>query len=272
MKNVIPLIVAVLLGLAAVYMVSNVLVKNQDTEQEAQVSVVVAARDLEAGEELMPGACSFKNLPESAVPQSAILWDSVSLTYGQKIPRAIKRGSYVMFDDIQLNISLADCVTTGQWLVPVTFSDPTLVKMLRPQDEIAIAALYANTRVEHPNATSEELLENPEAAMKADVKEERETVILFPCIEVIGLDNSNGLFREPGSATATIYVSLPPRQATILLAAQHEAELFPILRRRNDPSARNRSEIGAVNSKTFEAVRSDLDTALLSNETANSTK
>ncbi len=97
----------------------------------------------------MPGACSFKNLPESAVPQSAILWDSVSLTYGQKIPRAIKRGSYVMFDDIQLNISLADCVTTGQWLVPVTFSDPTLVKMLRPQDEIAIAALYAHTNVEH---------------------------------------------------------------------------------------------------------------------------
>ena len=272
MKNIIPLIVAVLLGLAAVYMVSRVLIENKDTEQEAQVSVVVAARDLDAGEEILPGACSFKNIPESAVPKSAILWDSVSLTYGQKLPRAIKRDNYIMFDDIQLTISLADCVSSGKWLVPVTFSDPTLVKMLRPQDEIAIAATYAHTSVVQPKLTTEELIENPEAATKTDLKEERETIILFPCIEVIGLDNSNGLFRESGNQTATIYVSLPPRQATILLAAQHEAELFPILRKRNDPSVRDRAEIGSVNSKTFENVRSGLETAILSSETSTSTK
>ena len=140
MKNVIPLIVAVILGLAAVYVVSHFLIENKSTDQETQVSVVVAARDLEAGEELLPGACSFKNVPGSAVPQSAIMWESVSLTYGQKIPHAIKRGNYVLFEDIQLNLSLADCVASGKWLIPVTFSDPTLVKMLRPQDEIAIAA------------------------------------------------------------------------------------------------------------------------------------
>ena len=86
---------------------------------------------------------------------------------------------------------------------------------------------------------------------------------------MIGIDNSNGLFRESGSSTATIYVSLPPRQATILLAAQQEAELYPILRRRNDPSARNRMEIGSVNKKTFENVRSGLDTTVLPNDTAN---
>ena len=145
MKNVIPLIVAVILGLAAVYVVSHFLLENKSTDQETQVSVVVAARDLEAGEELLPGACSFKNVPESAVPQSAIMWESVSLTYGQKIPHAIKRGNYVLFEDIQLNLSLADCVASGKWLIPVTFSDPTLVKMLRPQDEIAIAASYAHS-------------------------------------------------------------------------------------------------------------------------------
>ena len=197
------------------------------------------------------------------------MWESVSLTYGQKIPHAIKQGNYILFEDIQLSISLADCVASGKWLIPVTFSDPTLVKMLRPQDEIAIAASYAKSEVVAPKLSPEELLENPEAAeQKADVKMERETVILFPCIEVIGLDNSNGLFRESGNSTATIYVSLPPRQATILLAAQQEAELYPILRRRNDPSARNRAEIGSVNEKTFENVRSGLDTAMLPNENA----
>jgi len=266
MKNVIPLIVAVILGLAAVYAVSHFLIENKSTDQETQVSVVVAARDLEAGEELLPGACSFKNVPESAVPQSAIMWESVSLTYGQKIPHAIKRGNYVLFEDIQLNLSLADCVASGNWLIPVTFSDPTLVKMLKPQDEIAIAASYSHSEVVAPKLTTEELLEDPEAAQKADVKMERETVILFPCIEVIGIDNSNGLFRESGNSTATIYVTLPPRQAMILLAAQQEAELYPLLRKKNDPSVRSRTEIGSVNKKTFENVRSSLETALLPNE------
>ena len=68
MKNVIPLIVAVILGLAAVYVVSHFLIENKSTDQETQVSVVVAARDLEAGEELLPGACSFKTCRNRPFP------------------------------------------------------------------------------------------------------------------------------------------------------------------------------------------------------------
>ncbi|MCI5778551.1 MAG: SAF domain-containing protein [Lentisphaeria bacterium] len=262
MKNIIPLIVAVILALAAVFIVSRVLVQNDEGTKEPQVSVVIAARDLDPGEEITPGACSFKSIPRSAVPKNALLWESVSLAYGQKIPYKIPEGDYIQLSDLQLNVSLADCVEKGKWLIPVTFSDPALVKMLVPEDEIAIVASYSEMKmtppsperivsaVDHPSA-------NPEVSRK------RETIVLFPCVKVTGIANDRGSFREPGGNTATIFISLPPQQATILLAAQREAELYPVLRKRNDATARNRRELGSVNAVTFERMRANLETTEL---------
>ena len=274
MKNIIPLVVAVILGLTAVYLVSRILVTNKDAAKEPQVSIVIAARDLDAGETLQPGACTFKNVPQSAVPRSALLWENVSFTYGQTLPNGVKQGDYIRFEDIQLNLTLANCVTPGKWLIPVTFSDPTLVKMLKPQDEIAIAATYTEARKPPKNADSTGVEINANAAVSAamNVERKRETIILFPCVEIIGIANEKGLFREAGSSSATVFVSLPPRQATILLAAQREAELYPILRRRNDASARNRREIGSVNARTFQNVRAGLETADFSEATVSQDK
>jgi len=274
MKNIIPLIVAVILGLTAVYLVSRILVTNKEAAQEPQVSIVIAARDLDAGETLQPGACTFKNIPQSAAPKSALLWENVSFTYGQTIPNGIKQGDYIRFEDLQLNVTLANCVTPGKWLIPVTFSDPTLVKMLRPQDEIAIAASYeeAQQSPKTANPSGAEINMAAATAAAANVGRKRETIILFPCVEIIGIANEKGLFREAGSSSSTVFVSLPPRQATILLAAQREAELYPILRRRNDSSARNRSEIGSVNAQTFQNVRANLETAKFSETNVNQDK
>ena len=58
-------------------------------------------------------------------------------------------------------------------------------------------------------------------------------------------------------------MSLPPQQAMIVIAAQREAELYPVLRKRNDSSALNRKEIGVVNEKTFEGIRKGLQSAEL---------
>ena len=267
MKNVIPLVVAVVLGLAAVYLVSRILVTNQDAEKEPQVSVVIAARNLEPGDELNPGSCSFKTIPRSAMPKSVMLWENVGLVYGQKIPYKIPAGDYIQLSDLQLNVSLADCVEKGKWLIPVTFSDAALVKMLMPEDEIAIVATYSDTRTAVPNQENIPVSDEVKSAA-AQLSQKRETVVLFPRVKVTGLANEKGMFREPGGSTATIFVSLPPRQATILLAAQREAELYPVLRRRNDTTALNRRELGTVNGRTFDRIRSNLETAELPDVTS----
>ena len=260
MKNIIPLIVAVVLALAAVFLVSRVLVQHDDDSKEPQVAVVIAARDLEQGEELTPGSCSFKTIPRSSLPKSVLLWERVSLAYGQKIPHKIPEGDYIQLTDLQLNVSLADCAEKGKWLIPVTFSDPALVKMLMPEDEIAIVASYSDTKVTPANPDRAMMMTAEEQAANARISQKRETVVLFPCVKVTGIANEKGSFREGGGNASTIFVSLPPRQATILLAAQREAELYPVLRKRNDTTALNRRELGSVNAKTFDRLRTNLDT------------
>ena len=274
MKNVIPLIVAVVLALSAVYLVSRMIVQNDEAAKEKHVSVVVAASNLDAGDELRPGSCTYKSIPASAMPTNALKWDNVSLIYGQKLPERIMEGDYIQLTDLRLNVSLADCVETGKWLIPVTFSDPALVKMLIPEDEIAIVATYAENKAVPPPAATEggSPLTEAQIAARTQIRQNRETVVLFPCVKVTGIANDRGNFREGGGSSATIFVSLPPRQATILLAAQREAELYPVLRKRNDASAKNRRELGSVNAETFERIRSRLETNELPDVTSPAEK
>ena len=264
MKNVIPLVVSVILGLAAVFVVSKTLFDRKETKDEQTVSIITAARDLDSDEELTEGALTYRDVPKSVLPHGALLWENVSMIYGQRVQHPIARNDYILINDIQLKVSLGDCSKEGEWTIPITFSDPALIKMLKPNDEIGIISTYV-TRKSEPLSSS--ATGNPGDAVMPQALQEserRETSVLLPCVRVLGIANSNGSFREPGSSSGTIFVSLPPQQAMIVIAAQREAELYPVLRKRNDSSALNRKEIGVVNQKTFEEIRKGLQSAELS--------
>ncbi len=252
MKNIIPLVVSVVLGLAAVYIVSKLLFEKEENDTENKVSVVVAARALDAHDELTQGSLTYKDIPQSAVPKNALLWENVSLAYGQQLPHAVSQDDYILMTDIRIQTTLSDCARQGEWTVPVTFSDPALVKMLMPDDEIAIISTYVS-----PGVTVDK---NMTAGDGSGVKmtESRETSVLLPCVRVIGIANEQGSFREGGSSSGTIFVSLPPQQAMILIAAQRESELYPVLRKRNDSAALNRKDSGVVNADTFAKIRKGL--------------
>lgn len=257
MKNIIPLIVSVMLGLAAVYFVSKLLFEKENTETETKVSVVVAARNLDANDELSQGALTYKDIPKSAVPKNALLWENVSLAYGQQLPHAVSEDEYILMTDIRAQATLSDCARQGEWTIPVTFSDPALVKMLMPDDEIAIISTYVSKEV----VMDKDMKVSDGSGVK--VNESRETSVLLPCVRVIGIANERGSFRESGSSSGTIFVSLPPQQAMILIAAQRESELYPVLRKRNDSVALNRKDGGVVNAGTFAKIRRGLAPAEL---------
>lgn len=252
MKNIIPLIVSVVLGLAAVYIVSKLLFEKEENDTENKVSVVVAARALNAHDELTQGSLTYKDIPQSAVPKNALLWENVSLAYGQQLPHAVSQDDYILMTDIRIQTTLSDCARQGEWTVPVTFSDPALVRMLMPDDEIAIISTYVSPSV----AIDKNMKESDGSGVK--MSESRETSVLLPCVRVIGIANEQGSFREGGGSSGTIFVSLPPQQAMILIAAQRESELYPVLRKRNDSAALNRKDSGVVNADTFSKIRKGL--------------
>ncbi len=252
MKNIIPLVVSVILGLAAVYLVSRLLFENKNADLENKVSVVVAARDLDARDELSLGSLTYKDIPESAVPRNALLWENVGLAYGQQLPHAVSQDDYILMTDIRIQTTLGDCARQGEWTVPVTFSDPALVKMLMPDDEIAIISTYVSQNV----SIDKDMTVSDGSGVK--MTESRETSVLLPCVRVIGIANEQGSFRESGGSSGTVFVSLPPQQAMILIAAQRESELYPVLRKRNDSVALNRKDGGVVNADTFAKIRKGL--------------
>ena len=83
MKNSIPLILAVLLGLAAVFAVSKIISTNT-AKIEEKVKIVAATRDLAAGEVIAEGFFMPREVPVSAVPSQAIPWNRATMILGQK--------------------------------------------------------------------------------------------------------------------------------------------------------------------------------------------
>ncbi|MBO5723998.1 MAG: Flp pilus assembly protein CpaB [Lentisphaeria bacterium] len=257
MKNIIPLIVSVILGLAAVFIVSKMLVNQDISKKQSMVSIAVAARNIAANDELTQGMLTYKSIPSSIVPKNALLWENVNLAYGQKLPHDVSADEFIMMNDIREQSTLSESCRPGEWTIPVTFSDPALVKMLIPGDEIAIVSTQAVRKLSVAPGSDET---NRKTVVHTDQKV---TSVLLPCVRVLGMANANGSFREPSGSTATIFVSLPPQQAMIVLAAQRESELYPVLRKKNDSSALNRKDGGMVTTSTLEKLQKNIPVAEL---------
>ena len=61
MKNIIPLVVSVILGLAAVFFVSKMIVNQDASQKQSMISITVAARDIAANDELTQGMLTYNN-------------------------------------------------------------------------------------------------------------------------------------------------------------------------------------------------------------------
>ena len=267
MKNSIPLVVSVLLGLAAVFAVSRGM-KGKSSRAEADtVSIVVAATDIDAGGEFGENNLSFVEVPVEAAPRNALRWENVSLAHGQRPQRSLQAGDQVMFSDIKPSLTLAECAREGEWTIPVTFADGSLVEMLNVDDEIAILATFDNSAknlaLETLNTTN--LADIVKAAARDRLESVKVTTVLMPKVRVLGLGGRGRSFRDAGNGngTSTIFVSLPPQQAAILVTAQQMAELHPVLRKRGDKTAMSRLDGGVVTSATFERLTKKLAPAEL---------
>ncbi|MBQ9754229.1 MAG: Flp pilus assembly protein CpaB [Lentisphaeria bacterium] len=247
MKNIISIILTVVLTLTVVWAAG----KLKDTgwvSRGGNVPVVSAARDLTAGEVVKKEDIAERSVPRKGVPAQAILWNKSALVAGQEVLRSVAKGDYIMLNDVGMNKNLSRIVAPGEWAVPVTFADRSLLQFIQPGDEIAVWATF----------TDEKIVRNP--SEKSISVKEKTTSVLFPCVRVLDVGTGDGKPREEKMRNKTIIVSLPPQQVGLLIAAQGRAELFPALRTPNDTAARNRMEPGIVTDETFAGLRRGLKT------------
>ena len=255
MKNTIPLIVAVVLAAAAVFAVSRMIRPKDDGGERQFVDVVAAAKPILVNTEITDSMLKVRKAEVSSVPAKAIPANQKNRVIGQKVTRSIAEGDYVVLDDVAgRGKTLSELVGEGEWAVPVTFSDASLVQFLEPGVEIAILGTF----------TLKKTIAKMDGTEKPDEVKEEATSVIFPCVRILDIGHGDGIRREENSRrNGTIIVSLTPQQATTLVAAQRTMDLYPALRRPADSGSLKRRDVGMVTDKTFEDLRKGLEAVTL---------
>ena len=256
MKNTIPLIFAVAFGLAAVFGVSRLIASRAAEEDKKYTYVVAAARDIVFKDgPIKEQWLTKKRVEISSLPAKSVPWEQANSVIGQTVTRVVAKGDYVLANDVSgVEVRLANAVAPGEWAVPVTFSNGKIVKFLKPGDEIVILGASSISRVISSRDKSE----------KPQVVEEDSMSVLFPCVRVLDIGRGDGVRRAEDYGGDTIVVSLSPRKAMALVAAQRKMPVYVALRRSNDGNALRRRDVGVVDAKTFQELKQDLESVVLS--------
>ncbi len=235
MKNAIPLVLAVVLGLMAVFSVSKMLSKKDANQHGQMVSVLVANGNLRSGGVISKEGFRSVAVPLAYAPKQHILQEQESVIIGQTLSRDVAAGDYLQWNDIGGSSSLGESVGEGEWAVTVTFDNGDLVRMLKPGDEIAIVGMF----------DVREVKDSGSADVNAPKVEERKTVttVLFPQVRVMGVVGHGG-----------VLFSLPPAQALTVIAAQKYAKLYATLRRTHDEKSTNRKDSGVFDTSAFQRM------------------
>jgi Flp pilus assembly protein CpaB len=241
MKNYVPLILAVLLGLAAVLAVGRLIAKSRQAPENMS-TVVAAVRKIAEGETLHGDALMKKEVPVSARPADALPWSKMALVEGQKAKKAIAEGDYVLLSDIGLSRSMANLVGDGEWAVTLNIGNSGVARVVQPGDEVAVIGTF----------NVELVVQTTDLSAPGQKQTKEVTMVLFPRVRV--LDVGGGRMEGGGD----IVVALPPQQAQVLIAAQRKASLTLALRKAGDPAALNRVDTGMVDAKTFVELLKDL--------------
>jgi Flp pilus assembly protein CpaB len=250
MKNFIPLILAVVLGLAAVLAVGRLLAARKEA-REKTVDVVAAARDVAQGDDLAMDVIMKKEIPMSALPAQSILWSRAEMIIGQKALRPVAQNDYLLLSDVGLSRSMANIVGEGEWAVALNLPPYGVARIVQPGDEVAIVGTFKiKTRVESADLSA-----------PAEEVSKEATLVLFPRVRVLDVGGVSG--GPGGEEGSEIIVSLPPQQAQVLIAAQREAQLTLALRRPDDEGTIDRLDAGMVDDATFDSLLTGLKSVVV---------
>lgn len=233
MKNTIPLVLAVVLGLMAVFSVSRMVSKKTSGQHGQMVSVLVANGNLKAGGIISQEGFRNMSVPLVYAPKQHILKDQSMAIVGQTLSRDVAAGDYILWNDIGGSSSLGDSVGEGEWAVTVSFENGDLVKMLKPGDEIAIVGMFKVSEEREPDSA--------DANAPKIVDSKIVTTVLFPQVRIMGVVGRGG----------GVLLSMPPAQALTIIAAQKDASLYAVLRRPHDEKSTNRKDSGVFDASAF---------------------
>jgi Flp pilus assembly protein CpaB len=259
MKNKIPLLAAIVLGVVAILAIRSYVTR---VEQEAKAKLkgkpVVAARvDIKLGTELELDMVAPKEVPSAFIPPQAIQGSlELKQILGRKVRVPLRAGQIILWSDLESERrgGLSALIPEGDGAFTVNISQGISSALIQPNDHIDVIASFAIPKPTQPVAG---------ATASWRQASDMVNVVLLQNVTVLAVGDTMGLppqgpaGQKAGSGPMTVSVTLPEAQL-LMFAAQH-GELGAVLRKEGAVSTLPRDQLPRVTFEAIEKIIGDLD-------------
>jgi Flp pilus assembly protein CpaB len=255
MKNKFPLIVAIIIGVVALFAIKKY-VDNQQALTDAKYrgqAVVAANVDIPAGTTLTPQMLFGKPVPSQFIPAQAIQGDDeVKQIIGSKTSVHIAAGQLILWSDLvtETRGGLSSIIPAGQGAFTVAISLGVKSDLIQPSDHIDIIGTFMIPKPTQP-------ISGPVASWRQ--ASDLVNVVLLQNVTVLAVGgNFNGAPGGSGSGgDLTLALTLPEAQE-LMFAAQN-GQLGAVLRRGGATDVMARSDLPRVTFESIDKIIGDLD-------------
>jgi len=256
MKNKFPLIVAVVIGVAALIAIRQYVNKmEQQANAKLKGDLVVAANvDIPAGTELTVQMLGPKEVPRQFIPAQAIQGsDSVKQILGTKTRVPIHAGQIVLWSDLvsETHGGLSSLIPAGEGAFSVSVSKGVKPGLIQPGDHIDIIGSFAVPKPNQPMPTG-----TATWRQGSDVV----NVVLLQNVTVLAVGEIySGVVRSQSESGGELTLSLTLAESQLLMFAQANGELGAVLRREGATGIVTRADLPRVTFEAIEKIIGDLD-------------
>jgi pilus assembly protein CpaB len=254
MKNKFPLIVAIIIGIAALIAIQRY-VKNMQDQAAAQLKgspVVAADVDIPAGAVITLPMLYAKQVPSQFIPAQAIQGsDNVKLMIGSKTSVAIKAGQLILWSDLvsETHSGLSSIIPQGEGAFTVTIAAGVKSDLIQPSDHIDIIGTFTIPKPSQPMA-------GPVASWRQ--ASDLVNVVLLQNVTVLAVGaNFNGSAGGSSGGDLTLALTLPEAQE-LMFAAQN-GSLGAVLRRGGSTDVMARADLPRITFDSIDKIIGDLD-------------
>ena len=255
MKIKCPLIVAIIIGIGALFAIQKY-VKNMQEQAADQLKgeQVVAARvSIPAGTVITTEMLYPQEVPTRFIPAQAIQGsDNVKLMLGSKTAVAIKAGQLILWSDLvtETRGGLSSIIPAGQGAFTVNISSGVKSDLIQPSDHIDIIGTFMIPKPTQP-------ISGPVASWRN--ASDLVNVVLLQNVTVLAVGgNFNGAPGASGSGgDLTLALTLPEAQE--LMFAQQNGQLGAVLRRGGSTDVMGRADLPRVTFESIDKIIGDLD-------------
>jgi pilus assembly protein CpaB len=228
MKNKLPLVVAILIGIAAIFAIRSYVNKVEQRAQEQLKGdrIVAAAIDIPAGTEITPQMIAPKEVPRQFIPAQAIQGSTEARrVIGRKTRVALRAGDMIQYSDLtsEARGGLSSIIPAGEGAYTISVPKGVKPGLIQPGDHIDIIGSFSVPKPAQAMPNASIMRNNP-----TDIA----NVVLLQNVTVLAVGEMlGGTVRGDSAGGSDLTLALTLREAQLLMFASQQGEIGAVLRR-----------------------------------------